>query len=533
MDANALTDVLRKVERSRVRLIAGSLTQSSGDDSAPWFGTLSASLVIKASAKHAHAATDGTHFFYNPRTWEKIDEREGAFVWAHEVLHCGLCHMFRKPDWVEWHEWNVCTDLAIHSILIPLAARYGWLVPKGVLYEARYDGLSAEQIAYARKKEAEQNQPPPPPDEPEDDESQEQEQEESDESTDDDSQDSGEEPDDGDAPGDEDEPQGDEEQEGDFPTQGEGDSDAEGEGDADDLEEPGTEASDADDADGGADEAGQGEGEPQEGDGTLTPEDDLRPPPPAQDGDDAGDDSGAQPGDGDEPCDDESHAGEHENRAQPRTEDDWQQMVEQAMAVSKKAGAMPGNVERAIDQGRPTGVAWRDIMRQFIEAVAPSRETWARPNKRYLASGLYLPSDERENVPPLLIGIDTSASITDAMLADFSEQVQVIWSECKPRALYVVYCDTDVAHVEVFDRQAGDDEIELHNYGGGGTEFQPVFDYCAEQIEAGEWEKPAACVYLTDLECWSTPVEPDYPVLWACVPGTYATAPFGETVRLD
>lgn len=522
MTTAELADVLRKVERSRVRLIAGSLTAASGDDSAPWFGTLSASLTIKASTRHAHAATDGTHFFYNPKVWTAIDEREGAFVWAHEVLHCGLCHMYRKPEWVEWHEWNVCTDLAIHSILIPLAQRYNWLVPKGVLYEARYDNMSAEQIAYARKKEAEQNQPPPPPnepqDEPDDDEQdeneqeQEQEQEDSDDTDDDDSEDSDEGEDDGGTPGDEDEPQGDEEQEGDFPTQGE-ESDSEREGDAEGVEESG------EDGDGDAQDE-------QEGDGTLTPEDDLRPPPPPE--------PGAQPGEGDTPDDQDGSPGErHDERAQPRTEDDWQQMVEQAMAVAKKAGAMPGNVERAIEQGRPTGVAWRDIMRQFIESCVPSRQTWGRPSKRHLATGVYLPSAQRENIPPLLIGVDTSASITPEMLNDFAEQVQVIWTECKPRALYVVYCDTDVADVDVFDRSQGDDEIEMHASGGGGTEFQPVFDYCQEMIDAGEWEKPAACVYLTDLECWSVPQEPDYPVLWAAVPGTYAEAPFGETVRLD
>ena len=89
----------------------------------------------------------------------------------------------------------------------------------------------------------------------------------------------------------------------------------------------------------------------------------------------------------------------------------------------------------------------------------------------------------------------------------------------------VIYCDTRIAHVDTYDDPASIEEKDLGRYGGGGTDFQPPFDYVYEnELDVDSF------VYLTDLEC-SMPDEPDYPVLW--VSTTTATADFGTTIHLD
>jgi len=70
------------------------------------------------------------------------------------------------------------------------------------------------------------------------------------------------------------------------------------------------------------------------------------------------------------------------------------------------------------------------------------------------------------------------------------------------------------------------DTISLDAPGGGGTDFRPVFDHCAELFQ-----QPRCLVYLTDLEGRFPDEAPAYPVLWV-VYGGQTEAPFGEVVSI-
>jgi len=88
----------------------------------------------------------------------------------------------------------------------------------------------------------------------------------------------------------------------------------------------------------------------------------------------------------------------------------------------------------------------------------------------------------------------------------------------------VVYCDTSVANVEVFERQ--DLPLSIHPAGGGGTSYRPPFAY----VDAHTLE-PACMLYLTDGECDDFPdTVPFYPVLWI-TNKTHYRPPFGDVVN--
>jgi predicted metal-dependent peptidase len=84
--------------------------------------------------------------------------------------------------------------------------------------------------------------------------------------------------------------------------------------------------------------------------------------------------------------------------------------------------------------------------------------------------------------------------------------------------------DTCVQAVHEF---TPDDEIVLKMVGGGGTLFQPAFDW----VEENDVD-PLALIYLTDLE-GETPQAPDYPVLWVTPLHSTYEAPFGTLVRIS
>ena len=184
---------------------------------------------------------------------------------------------------------------------------------------------------------------------------------------------------------------------------------------------------------------------------------------------------------------------------------------------------MPAGIERPLEQSRQSAHDWWTILHDFIAATSPSDYRWAPPNRRFVSSGLYLPSVQRSGVGDIVIVVDTSGSIGAKELEQFAGEINAIASEAQPESIRVIYCDAVVQAVEQFGPS---EPIKLSPKGGGGTDFVPPFRW----VEANGIE-PKCLIYLTDLCCNSFPPAPDYPVLW--VTDSRKRAPFGETVRLS
>jgi predicted metal-dependent peptidase len=105
----------------------------------------------------------------------------------------------------------------------------------------------------------------------------------------------------------------------------------------------------------------------------------------------------------------------------------------------------------------------------------------------------------------------------------FAAELSAIIEDTQPERVYVVYCDAQVHGVEEFT--ADDLPLQLHPRGGGGTRFEPVFDW----VES-TGVQPDALVYLTDTYGSFPAQAPDYPVLWATTAGTHV--PFGEVIQI-
>jgi predicted metal-dependent peptidase len=203
---------------------------------------------------------------------------------------------------------------------------------------------------------------------------------------------------------------------------------------------------------------------------------------------------------------------------------DWQIAAEQATMVANKQGDMSADVDRAVKATRVARTDWREALRRFVEHVTPQDYTWARPNRRFIAQGIYLPGVHRENLPPIDVCVDTSGSVSPPMLARFAAELDSLMREARPESVRVVYCDSSVKGEEEFSPDGG--EVILRALGGGGTRFQPALDHCAARQDP-----PAAIVYLTDL-LGPEPTDPGIPVLWCTPEQSTRVGWFGETVRL-
>lgn len=204
-------------------------------------------------------------------------------------------------------------------------------------------------------------------------------------------------------------------------------------------------------------------------------------------------------------------------------EAEWQVLLRQAASVAAMMGKLPVGIAAAVEEAAQPRVDWRSILRRFVQQFASADYSWRRPNRRCVASGVYIPALQAESMPAIVVVADTSGS-TRNVLDTFMAELRSIQEECQPEETIVIMADAKVHRV---DRFARDEPVECHFVGMGGTDFRPAFEYlAAEQID------PACLIYLTDGEGAYPETPSEFPTLWAITsPGTLA--PWGETVTID
>ena len=207
------------------------------------------------------------------------------------------------------------------------------------------------------------------------------------------------------------------------------------------------------------------------------------------------------------------------------SEREWKQALAQAAHAAKQQGKLPAGMERLISDLLEPSQNWKEILQRFMNEKAPDDFSWSRPNRRFIAGGLYLPSMMSTTSGEVVVCVDTSGSIGAKELAEFGGEIQSICSDLKPKKVYVIYCDAAVNKVVEFGPH---DDVVLEAVGGGGTSFKPPFKY----IEDNDLN-PRCLVYLTD-GYGDFPNEDDvpFPTLWA-INNMDVVAPLGETIQIQ
>lgn len=223
--------------------------------------------------------------------------------------------------------------------------------------------------------------------------------------------------------------------------------------------------------------------------------------------------------------------GDNHEEAEARARE-WEINVRMAVTQAElaNAGKLPGYLERLVKQLKKPKISWRDITRQFIDGNMTKDYSWARPNRRYVSSGLYLPGFVPDALHHMVFVGDVSGSITDKIMTAYLSEVGGALDDGVADMITTVYVDTEVRHV---DEYLPGDLIQCKTHGGGGTDFKPGFDWVMKNAP------DATCmIYLTDMmPCsWDLP-DPGMPVLWAAwCPESYLNTvkvPFGQVIHID
>ena len=206
---------------------------------------------------------------------------------------------------------------------------------------------------------------------------------------------------------------------------------------------------------------------------------------------------------------------------------DIDEAIRQGALVAGKTGS---GGDRDLAELLAPQVDWREVLREFVQTTCAGSDysTYRRPNRRYLSSGMYMPSGISESVGELLVAVDTSGSIGQRELSVFLSEIKEICDTVHPDAIRLLYWDTEVCADERYvGAECEDLAKSTKPAGGGGTDVRCVTDYITkEEIKA------QACIVLTDGYLYGGWGQWNMPVLWTIMDNKNAKPDCGTTVHV-
>jgi predicted metal-dependent peptidase len=194
------------------------------------------------------------------------------------------------------------------------------------------------------------------------------------------------------------------------------------------------------------------------------------------------------------------------------------------------AGKTGSGGERLVADLLVPQVRWQDTLREYVSALVKGSDygTWARPNRRYIAQGMYMPSSVSETVGEVVIATDTSGSISDSILRLFLSECASIFDTCKPDAVHMMYWDTRVCQ---YERYAADKVADIVRStkpeGGGGTSVSCVSDFLSSRNI-----NPKVVIVFTDGYLGGDYGNWTVPVIWCVLDNKSFNPPVGKVVHI-
>lgn len=382
-----------------------------------WQGAFYAPLVMRLDFVERNdvptMATDAKHLFYNAEYACNLSEDERIGVIVHETNHCASLHhsrMGKRP----LMQWNVACDYPTNENVL----KAGFVLPKGLLINPAYYGMSAEDVYNVEF-------PPIPPAKPE--------------------------------------PEDESEDAGDDGNPGKSETDGGSTGQDDESENPADAGDEAGGQGGkqspanasGQASGGQSSGQEDASGNTETQELGIGGILPAYQGDEAG-----------------------EADASPER---WEQAVREATSLAKARGwgaEMPDAIREVLSEIEQGKHDWREQLRQFTDNRAAVKSSWKRPNRRFATANFVMPGNEKDGIDHALWMIDTSGSMDSHWLSCIRGEVQEALDAGFIDKITVVCIDTSVK--AIFEYDTGD-AIDFEPVGRGGTEFAPAFNWIRSQ----------------------------------------------------
>ena len=204
--------------------------------------------------------------------------------------------------------------------------------------------------------------------------------------------------------------------------------------------------------------------------------------------------------------------------------DEIKEAVLSAAAASDGAGNLPAGVKRLIQDMTAPKMNWRELLRMQLESTIKSDFTWMRASRRGWHMDAVMPGMKNDELIDIAIGIDASGSIDERMLKDFLSETQGIMDQFQSYKIHIFTFDTRVYNPAQYNSDNLDGICDYEVKGGGGTDFDAIFDYLKEeQIE------PKRLVVFTDGYPFGSWGDENYAdTVWIIHGNTTVVPPWGQ-----
>lgn len=199
------------------------------------------------------------------------------------------------------------------------------------------------------------------------------------------------------------------------------------------------------------------------------------------------------------------------------------------MERRKLHGDKGGELSRELSELLQPKINWREVLADFVRSISAGKDksSWRRPNRRFMSMDVLMPSLISERVGHVVVGVDTSGSISGREINVMLTEVCQVASQVRPDKIDLLYWDARVAsHEEYTEGNFDMMATSTKPMGGGGTDPACVKRYLDEKHIM-----PECIIMLTDGYVGSWPTF-DCPVLWI-ITTKGITAPNGVSIYLE
>jgi predicted metal-dependent peptidase len=177
-----------------------------------------------------------------------------------------------------------------------------------------------------------------------------------------------------------------------------------------------------------------------------------------------------------------------------------------AAAQGAEAGSIPKGVERLIRDTTDPQMPWRELLQVNLTSAIRNDYSWGRPNRRSWHMDAIMPGMTPGEEIDVTVAIDMSGSISNKQASMFLSEIAGMMGSFSGYKVHVFCFDTRTYNPADFTSENMDLIDEYEPMGGGGTDFDCIFDYLKENAidpkrlivftdgyPCGSWGSPDYC----------------------------------------
>lgn len=229
---------------------------------------------------------------------------------------------------------------------------------------------------------------------------------------------------------------------------------------------------------------------------------------------------------------------EHDmSNAEQMSAEEMKEYVDQVNEAIHQGGLLAGRfgqkLPRSVTETLQPKVDWTTALREFVSSIAQGNDehTYRKFDKRMILDDIIQPGVMSEKIGDIVVAIDTSGSISAAMINEFAAELQSICEQVNPDALRVMWWDTTVSSEQVFTPDGFNDISKLLKpTGGGGTHVSCVSEHMLKRNYKADCVLVFTDGYVEDDIKWDVMC----PTLWLVTSKRGFTPPCnGKMVKVE